>query len=195
MTAPHQLTELIRRWGDGDKQAADQLFPLIYEELRRMARNYSRGEGPGRTLQATAIVHELYLRLSAQELRLQDRHHFYAVAARQMRHLLVDHARAAGAEKRGGGRERVDLAMLATPEGSAFEALVLDEALTALEKLDERVARVVELRYFAGVSEAEAAETLGVSLATLKRDWRFAQTWLRARLKAVSKPASNPPSV
>jgi len=85
--------------------------------------------------------------------------------------------------------------MLATPEGSAFEALVLDEALTALEKLDERVARVVELRYFAGVSEAEAAETLGVSLATLKRDWRFAQTWLRARLKAVSKPASNPPSV
>lgn len=183
----HDLTQLIRRWGDGDKDAADRLFPLIYDELRHMARGYLGGRGPDRTLQATAVVHELYLKLSAQDLRLNDRNHFYAVAARQMRRLLIDHARAAGAAKRGGDRERVDLALIAAPQGAAFEALMLDEALTELEKLDERVARVVELRYFAGLSEAEAAETMEISVATLKRDWQFAQTWLRARLKPASK--------
>jgi RNA polymerase sigma factor (TIGR02999 family) len=187
MTPQPPITELIRRWGSGDKDAADRLFPLIYQELRRMARGYLQGEAPGHTLQATAIVHELYLKLLDQELQLQDRGHFYAVAARQMRHLLIDHARAGRAEKRGGKRARADLApadlaMIAAPEGKAFAALALDEALTELEKLDERVAKVVELRYFAGLSEAEAAETMDISVATLKRDWQFAQTWLRSRL-------------
>ena len=148
-----------------------------------MARSYLRAEGPGHTLQATAVVHELYLKLSKQDMQLQDRGHFYGVAARQMRHLLIDHARAGRAEKRGGERERIDLAVVAAPQGTAFEALALDEALTELEKLDERVARVVELRYFAGLTEAEAAETMNISVATLKRDWQFAQTWLRSRLK------------
>ena len=188
MTQAQEITGLLRRWGSGDKDAAGRLFPLIYDELRRMARSYLRAEGPGHTLQATAVVHELYLKLSRQDMQLQDRGHFYGVAARQMRHLLIDHARAGRAEKRGGDRERMDLAVVAAPQGpsphgTAFEALALDQALTELEKLDERVARGVELRYFAGLSEEEAAETMNISVATLKRDWQFAQTWLRSRLK------------
>jgi len=184
MTSQQEITALVRRWGTGDKDAATRLFPIIYDELRRMARHYLRAEGPGNTLQPTALVHELYLKLSHQETDFQDRRHFYAIAARQMRHLLIDHARAAHAHKRGGARARVDLPEIAAPQGAAFEALALDEALTVLEKLDERVARGVELRYFAGLSEQETAETLGVSVATLKRDWRFAQTWLRAQMSS-----------
>jgi RNA polymerase sigma factor (TIGR02999 family) len=129
------------------------------------------------------LVHDVYLKLVPQGMEFQDRNHFFAVAANQMRRMLIDHARAAQAEKRGGGRVRVELLQEpAAPAGASFDALVLDEALTLLEKLDERVARVVELRYFAGLSEAEVAETLGISVATLKRDWTFAQAWLRSRL-------------
>lgn len=148
-----------------------------------MARQYFRSEGPGHTLQPTALVHDLYLKLSRQGLECQDRTHFYAVAARQMRRLLIDHARAAHADKRGGPAARVELPReLAAPAGGGFDVLALDEALVALETLDARVARGVELRYFAGLTEAEAAEALGISLATLKRDWQFAYAWLRARL-------------
>ena len=178
------ITELIRLWCLGDRNAGDQLFPMVYDELKRMANQYFRGEAPGHTLQPTALVHDLYLKLSSQDLQFQDRGHFYAVAARQMRRILIDHARTAKAEKRGGAWARV--ALLQEPVGSAgagFEALALNEALDVLESLDERVARGIELRYFAGLTEKEAAETLGVSLATFKRDWDFAQAWLRTRLR------------
>jgi RNA polymerase sigma-70 factor, ECF subfamily len=185
--ASQEITELIRRWGRGDTKAADHLFPMIYDELRRMARQYLRAEGPGHTLQPTALVHELYLKLARLGIDVQDRRHFYAIAARQMRHLLIDRARAARAEKRGGALARVDSAKIASPDGAAFEALALDEAITALEGLDARVAKVVELRYFAGLAEAEAAEALNISVATLKRDWQFAQTWLRARLRTKGR--------
>jgi RNA polymerase sigma factor (TIGR02999 family) len=177
-----EITELITKWADGDQHAADRLFPLIYNELRRLAQHYFRDERPGHTLQPTALVHDVYLRLADQGLRFQDRKHFFAVAATQMRRILIDHARAAKSEKRGGGMVRVELVQEPAGAAPSFEAIALDEALSALEKLDERVARVVELRYFAGLSEAEAAEALDISVATLKRDWTFAQAWLRAHL-------------
>ena len=182
MASP-EITELVRRWGEGDRDAADRLFPMIYSELRRMAGHYFRGERPGHTLQPTALVHDLYLKLERQGMEFQDRKHFFAVAASQMRRMLIDHARSARAEKRGGGSVRAELLQEpAASAGASFDAIALDEALTLLAKLDERVARVVELRYFAGLGEAEAAETLGISVATLKRDWTFAQAWLRSRL-------------
>lgn len=177
------ITELIAKWADGDQGLADRLFPIIYNELRRLAQHYFRDERPGHTLQPTALVHDVYLRLADQGLRFQDRKHFFAVAATQMRRLLIDHARAAKSEKRGGGLVRVELVQ--EPQGPpalSFDAIALDEALSALEKLDARIARVVELRYFAGLSEAEAADALDISVATLKRDWTFAQAWLRAHL-------------
>lgn len=177
------ITELIAKWADGDQGAADRLFPIIYNELRRLAQHYFRDERPGHTLQPTALVHDVYLRLADQGLRFQDRKHFFAVAATQMRRLLIDHARAAKSEKRGGGLVRVELVQ--EPQGPpalSFDAIALDEALSALEKLDARIARVVELRYFAELSEAEAADALDISVATLKRDWTFAQAWLRAHL-------------
>jgi RNA polymerase sigma factor (TIGR02999 family) len=173
--ASQEITELIRRWGEGDRDAADRLFPMIYSELRRMAHHYFRGERSGHTLQPTGLVHDLYLKLERQGMEFQDRKHFFAVAASQMRRMLIDHARAAKAEKRGGGSVRVELLQEPASAGASFDTIALDEALRLLEKLDERVARVVELRYFAGLTEAEAAEALGVSVATLKRDWIFAQ--------------------
>jgi RNA polymerase sigma factor (TIGR02999 family) len=177
------ITELVGRWGHGDPDAANQLFPLVYDELRRMANRYFRGEAPGHTLQPTAVVHELFLKLSGSGLQVQDRQHFYAVAARQMRRLLIDHARSANADKRGGQFARVHTVDAAGRPDAAFDVLALDEALQALENLDPRIARGVELRYFAGLTEEEAAVALNVSLATLKRDWQFARAWLRSRLE------------
>jgi RNA polymerase sigma factor (TIGR02999 family) len=177
-----EITELIRRWGSGDKEAADRLFPMIYDELRRMARHYLRAEGPGHALEPTALVHELYLKLTGQGMAVNDRAHFYAIAARQMRRLLIDHARAAGAEKRGGALSRVYSPEIAAPDEAPLDILALDEAIAALEGLDMRVAQVVELRYFAGLRETEAAQALNVSVPTVKRDWRFARTWLRTHL-------------
>jgi RNA polymerase sigma factor (TIGR02999 family) len=180
--ASGDITELVLRWGQGDPAAANRLFQLVYEELRRMAGGYFRGEAPGHTLQPTAVVHELFLKLSGKDLRVQDRQHFYAVAARQMRRLLIEHARSANAGKRGGHLLRVHPPDLEGQRGLPSDVLELDEALTALEKLDARIARVVELRYFAGLTEKEAAELLNISVATLKRDWQFARAWLRSRL-------------
>jgi RNA polymerase sigma factor (TIGR02999 family) len=183
---PPEITELIHRWGEGDQDAGNHLFPLIYEELRRIARQYFRNERPGHTLQPTGLVNELYLKLSKHGMSFQDRSHFYAVAARQMRRLLIDHARANSAEKRGGDAIRTELAQeMATAAAYSFDALAVDEAIEALERLDARIARVVELRYFVGLTEAEAAEALNISVATLKRDWQFAYAWLRARLSVV----------
>jgi RNA polymerase sigma-70 factor (ECF subfamily) len=177
-----RITDLMRRWGEGDQDAAEHLFPMIYKELRRLAHHYFRSERAGHTLQPTALVHDLYLKLAGHGMKFQDRKHFFAVAANQMRRMLIDHARAAKAEKRGGGHVRVELIQDPASAASSFDAVALDEALTSLEKLDERVARVVELRYFAGLTEPEAAEALDISVETLKRDWVFAQAWLRAHL-------------
>lgn len=174
-------------WGRGDKAALDELMPLVYQELRQLAGSYLKREKPGHTLQPTALINEAYLRLVDQNTpRLESRTHFYAVAARLMRQILVDHARARLAAKRGGvGQQKVsldDARSLAT--GNDAEGLLaLDEALKELASFDERKARVIELRSFAGMSVEETAHALGVSEPTVKRETRLAQSWLQSRLE------------
>ena len=174
----HEVTGLLLAWSAGDQAALDRLMPLVYDELRRLARSYMRQERAGHTLQTTALIHEAYLRLiNADEVRLENRTHFFAVAARLMRQILVDFARARGYQKRGGGALQVsldDALMIGQPRNE--ELLALDEALNALANTDERKSRVVELRFFGGLTEAETAEALQVSPETVRRDWRLAQS-------------------
>ncbi len=179
-----QITDLLALVRAGDKQAARQLVELVYPELRRLAQHYMDQERTGHTLQATALVHEVYLRIfEAEPITWQDRAHFFAVAAKHMRQILVDHARSRQAEKRGGGRVQVTLsAVTEVALGPDYDVIALDEALARLESLDLRASRVVELRYFGGLTEPEAAEVLGISLATLKRDWEVARAWLFSQL-------------
>jgi RNA polymerase sigma factor (TIGR02999 family) len=180
------VTELLLAWGRGDAAALDQLVPLVYEELHRLARQYMAKEHPGHTLQATALVNEAYLRLTkTQVIPLQDRAHFFAIAARLMRRILVDFARSVRYQKRGGGARRVwlDEALLVSREGSQ-DLAALDDALQALEKVHPRKGQVVELRFFGGLGLDETAEALHMSLDTVKRDWRFAKLWL---LRELSK--------
>jgi len=180
------LTQLLVEWRKGNPQAADQLFAAAYQELRRLAAWHFERERTNDTMQPTALVNELYLKLFAGEpVEWQNRAHFFAVAAQQMRRILIDHARARQAEKRGGGEARLpltDLNGLAAPGNE--ELVELDRALRQLEELDQRSARVVELRFFAGLTEKEAAEVLGISVATLKRDWDFARAWLINQLRS-----------
>jgi RNA polymerase sigma factor (TIGR02999 family) len=185
--AAHAVTELLRAWAAGEAGASEELVPLVYAELRRQARRVLRGEGGGQTLQATALVHEAWLRLDGQhDARWQSRTQFLAVAAQTMRRVLVDHARARHALKRGGGATRVTLgeANHAPAASGDVDVLALDEALGRLAILDPRKARLVELRYFAGLSMSEAATALGVSLATVGREWAVARMWLRRELEA-----------
>jgi RNA polymerase sigma factor (TIGR02999 family) len=184
---PSTVTELLHAWGAGDERALDRLVPAVYAELRRQAERQLRRESAGHTLQPTALVHEAYLRLVDQrEAKWEGRSQFFGVAAQLMRRILVDHARGRGAAKRGGGAARVTLA-----EGSAeaaegeVDVLALDEALTRLATLDARQARVVELRYFAGLGVEEVAQVLDVSPATVKREWTMARAWLRRELGAT----------
>jgi RNA polymerase sigma factor (TIGR02999 family) len=179
------VTELLTRWRSGDNQARDELVNVAYAELRYLAARYMRRERAGHTLQATALVNELYIRLfGSKPIQWQDRAHFFAVAARQLRRILVNHARDRKAAKRGGKQVRLALSdvngLAADNEESVME---LDEAMHRLEELDSRAAQVVELRFFGGLTEVEAAEVLGVSVATLKRDWDFARAWLTKQLK------------
>jgi len=179
------VTELLLEWRHGDKAALDRLLPLVYEELRRVARARLKGERGGHILQTTALVHEAYLRLvDLDRMTVQGRTHFFALAARLMREVLVDAARKRRADKRGGDVTIVglDLASPATPAKSV-DVLALDEALGQLAAVDERLCRVVELRFFAGLSIDEAAEALEVSTATVERDWTVAKAWLYQRLK------------
>jgi len=182
---PPNLTQALTDWRNGDQDAGNRLFAAAYQELRRLAAWYLQKERPGHTLQATALVNELYLKLFGGEpVAWQNRAHFFAVAAQQIRRLLVDHARAGLAEKRGGSRVKLSLTEvkgLAAPDERAL--LDLDDALRHLEALDPRAARIVELRYFAGASEQETAEVAGISVATVKRDWGFARAWLISQLK------------
>jgi RNA polymerase sigma factor (TIGR02999 family) len=184
---PHAVTALLRAWGGGSAAASEALVPLVYEELRRQARLALRREGTGHTLQATALVHEAWLRLEGQhDARWESRTQFLAVAAQTMRRVLVDHARARRARKRGGGEVHVTLgdAVNAAAAPDQVDVLALDEALARLADIDPRKARLVELRYFVGLSIPEAAEALGVSLATVGREWAVARMWLRRELQA-----------
>ena len=182
------VTELLRAWGGGDAQAPEALVPLVYAELRRQAQLALRREGEGHTLQPTALVHEAWLRLGDQhDARWESRAQFFAVAAQMMRRVLVDHARTRRALKRGGGAVQVSLgdadrAVGAAPD--AVDVLALDDALARLAVLDPQKARLVDLRYFAGLSIPEAAAALGVSPATVGREWAVARMWLRRELEA-----------
>jgi RNA polymerase sigma factor (TIGR02999 family) len=180
------VTELLRAWGAGDAEASEALLPLVYAELRRQARRALRREGEGHTLQATALVHEAWLRLDGQhDARWESRTQFLAVAAQMMRRVLVDHARTRRARKRGGGATQVSLGdanQVAAPDN--VDVLALDDALARLATLDPRKARLVELRYFAGLSIPEAAAVLGISPATVGREWVVARMWLRRELEA-----------
>ena len=181
------LTELLRAWGAGDARASEALVPLVYAELRRQARRALRRERDGHTLQATALVHEAWLRLDGQHgAHWESRTQFLAVAAHMMRRVLVDHARARRARKRGGGGTQVTLgdAMSATASSDNVDVIALDDALARLAILDPRKARLVELRYFAGLSIPEAAAALGVSAATVGREWIVARMWLRRELES-----------
>jgi RNA polymerase sigma factor (TIGR02999 family) len=174
------VTELLQELKQGNKAAEARLIPLVYKELRRIAAAHLRRESPQHSLQPTALVHEAYLRLTGiTEIDWQSRSHFFAVSATIMRRILVDHARAQQTRKRGDGWDSLSLndAILPSPE-RAPEILALDEALERLADLDERQARIVEMRFFAGMSEEEAGVALGISARTVKRDWRVAKAWL-----------------
>lgn len=184
-TPPTDVTYLLAAWRGGDAEAASRLMPLVYDELRRLSRRYLRRERPDHTLEPTALVHEAFLRMVGKERpQWQDRAHFFAVAAQQMRRILVDHARAHGADKRGGDVVRVPLDddMAFEPQPAA-DLLALDEALTALAELDPRKARVVELRYFAGMTLSEVAQLLERSTATINNESRLARAWLHRYLR------------
>jgi len=179
------ITERLLAWRHGDEQALVELMPLVYDELRRLARRHLRRERPGHTLQATALAHEAYLRLvDANRIEWRDRLHFFAIASRIMRRVLVDAARAKAADKRGGGAEHVTL--VDVPVGDpdeGLEVIALDTALEALAAADPRKARVVELRVFGGLTVQETASVLKVSTDTVGRDWSFAKSWLKRALK------------
>jgi RNA polymerase sigma factor (TIGR02999 family) len=174
------LTLLLNRAGQGDREAADRAAELVYGELHRIASRQIRPERPGHVLQATALINEAYVRLAGSgSLEFQNRGHFFSIASRQMRRILVDYARAENAASRGGGATRVDLETVRlAAEGRSIEVRLLDQALQELARVDPRAAQVVELRYFGGYTDKEAVEAIGVSLATVRRDWEFAKAWL-----------------
>ena len=182
-----RVTDLLTRWSNGDDAALAELTPLVYEELRHLAHRYMGGERPDHTLQTTALVNEAYLRLADQtNQRWQNRAHFFAVAARAMRQILVSYARSQRSQKRGGGALKVDLdeAALVSPEESQ-EIVDLHEALEQLSALDSRKAQVVELKYFGGLNYDEIAEVLKISRITARRDWEFAKLWLYTELHSA----------
>ena len=184
----HDVTVILREWCDGDKSAAERLFPLVYDELKRQARGFLNRERADHTLQPTALVHEAYLRLVDQTvLNAGNRRHFFAIASRLMRQILVDHARQYKAEKRGGAARRFSLDEIEfLPAQTAGDLLALNDALEKLEAIDERKSRVVDMRFFGGMSEAEIAEVLDINEKTVRRDWQFAKLWL---FRELSEPS------
>jgi RNA polymerase sigma factor (TIGR02999 family) len=184
--SPREVTQLLIAWSNGDQTALDQLMPLIYDELRRIAARYLRAERRGHTLQTSALVNEAYLKLAAcDEVAWDGRAHFFGAAAQAMRRILVDYARTRQRIKHGGEAQRIELDdALDVAEERAAEMIALDDALTDLAKLDPRKSRVVELRYFGGLSVEETAEVLGVSSPTVMRDWNTARAWL---LRAIGQ--------
>ncbi|HYL06679.1 MAG TPA: sigma-70 family RNA polymerase sigma factor [Thermoanaerobaculia bacterium] len=188
--AAKDVTQLLRRWQQGDQAATEELLPLIYGELRKIARRHLRAERHGHTLEATPQVHEVYLRLSGgAELHWNDRVHFYAVAAQMMRRVLVDHARGRDAAKRGGSVVKVSLDEARDPAVESGPAVVaLDDALKSLEALDPRKSRIVELRFFGGLTLEETAAVLGVSVPTVVKETRLARAWLHSQIAAGPPP-------
>ena len=180
----HPVSELIVRWKAGDEEALQALIPLVYKELRDIARHHLQRERPGHTLQSAALVHEAYLRLIDQRpFDTENRAHFLAVASRLMRQILVDYARSNGAAKRGADR-RVELdASLVLAQVRSTDVVALDDALTGLAKLDEQQGRIVELRFFGGLATEEIAKVLGISSSTVKRDWNVAKAWLTRQMR------------
>ena len=190
MQTSAEITRLLKAWGRGDAAALDRLTPLVYEELRRLARNYMRKEQRGHSLQATALVNEAFIRLvDARAVDWQDRAHFFAVSAKMMRRVLVDAARTKASAKRGGRAERVDHSTAvnldqfpATPADVSAQLCALDDALNTLAAMDPRRAHVVELRYFGGLSVEETGHVLQISLQSVMRDWKLARAWLAREL-------------
>lgn len=183
--SPHEVSRLLQNLEQGDREAFADLLPLVYDELHRLAQAYMSREQHGHTLQTTALLHEAYLRLAQQEdKRWQNRAHFYATAATVMRHVLVDHARARQRDKRGGQALQVSLGAAADKsEEQGWELLALNDALQTLAKMDVQQARVVELRFFGGLTMEEIAEALSISLSTVEREWRLARAWLKRELR------------
>jgi RNA polymerase sigma factor (TIGR02999 family) len=183
------VTELLANWGMGDPAAREALIPLVYDELRRLARRYLRGERPDHTLQSAALVHEAYLRMVGQRLpEWQNRAHFFGVAAQLMRQILVDHARTHRAEKRGGGAPKLVLdPAMAVAQKAEWDVVQLDDALKKLAGLDAEQSRLVELRFFGGLSIEETAVVMGTSPATVKREWATARAWLHREMKDTRK--------
>jgi RNA polymerase sigma factor (TIGR02999 family) len=188
MTNQHEITRLLADWSNGDRQALEKLTPLVYDELRRLAGRYLRQERAGHTLQSTALVHEAYMKLVGQNnVRWQNRAHFFGIAAQMIRRILVDYARARKADKRGAGAERLSLdEAIALPGGQDLDLVALDDALEGLAKIDPRQSRLVELRFFAGLTIEETAEVMQMSLATAKRDWVSAKAWLSREVRRQS---------
>lgn len=201
--APGELTQLLQRWSQGDEAAFDRMVPLVYDELRRMAQRHLRHERDGHTLQGTSLVHEVYLRVAeGSPVQWQSRAKFFGWVSTLMRHILIDHARSRQAAKRGGGAELVSLDALRESGGDAAEPpasmhagadvpdlVAIDQALQRLERLDPQQGRVVELRFFCGLSVAETAEALNISPATVKREWMTARAWLLRELGRLEVPA------
>lgn len=182
--APGDVTRILAAASRGDRQAAEALLPMVYDQLRRLAGQYLRGQAPGHTLQPTALVHEAYLKVAgSDDASWTDRGHFFAVAAVAMRHILVNHAKAKRREKRGGGRARRPIDEVAVQvEERAIDLLALDEALARLEEADPQQARIVELRFFGGLSVEETARALKISVRTVHREWTTARLWLHGEV-------------
>lgn len=184
--AENNVTQMLKEWSRGKPEILNDLMPFVYNELHRQASRYLRKERSDHTLQTTALIHEAYLKLIDQrEVEWQNRAHFYAIAAQAMRRILVDYARTRKREKRGGDdvKMQLDEAIETPMKEKSIDLVALDEALNHLAEFDERQARVVELRYFSGMTEEETAEVLGISPATVRRDWNIAKSWLFHRLK------------
>ena len=183
---PQKITQLLNQWSNGDAEVLDDLMPLVYKELRRQASRYLRRERANHTLQPTALINEAYLKLINQrDVKWQNRAHFFAIAAQAMRRILVDYAKTRNREKRGGAAENLPLdeAYAIVSKEKSVDLVALDEALNKLAQFDERQAKVVELRYFSGLSIDETAEVLGVSNVTIRRDWNMAKAWLHQEIK------------
>jgi RNA polymerase sigma factor (TIGR02999 family) len=185
MPSPHEVTQLLLAWNQGDPSAFDKLMPLVYTELHRLAKRYMQRQAPGNILQTTALIHEAYVRLiDANQVQWQNRAHFFAVSAQLMRRILVDEARSGRYQKRGGGAHQVSLAEALEVNGEAgADIIALDEALKTLAAMDERKSQIVEMRFFGGLSVEETAEVLKLSPETVMRDWKKAKLWLMQELK------------
>jgi RNA polymerase sigma factor (TIGR02999 family) len=194
MTKPvsENVTQLLIAWGRGDEAARDELIPLVYDTLRRIARHHLRGERAGHTLETTALINEAYLKLVEQSVSWQSRAHFFGIAARLMRQLLVDYARSRHRLKRGGDLQQVSLTAAAQiAQEQAVDLLSLDEALETLGEIDPQSSRIVELRFFGGLTIEETAQVMGISTPTVERGWRAARAWLQTELSpAISKDES-----